>query len=57
VKALPLTRPWPVRRLVALLVSAEVRRLAADLGDARRQRRPARRVAIRWYLTAKGPRP
>jgi hypothetical protein len=57
VKALPLTCPWPVRRLVAPLVSAEVRRLASDLRAARDQRSHARRVAIRWYLTAKGPRP
>jgi hypothetical protein len=47
----------PVRRLLAQLVSAEARRLASDLRAARRQRRHARRVAIRWYLTAKGPRP
>lgn len=56
-RALSLTRPWPVRRLVALLVSAEARRLAADLRDAQAQRSHARRVAIRWYLTSKGPRP
>jgi hypothetical protein len=57
VKAVSLTRPWPVRRMLAQLVSAEVRRLAGDLKAARQERSHARRVAIRWYLAAKGPRP
>ncbi len=45
-----------MRRFLAFLISAEVRRLTFHLHTARADRNHARRVAIRWYLTAKGPR-
>lgn len=43
-----------MRSLLARLVSAEVRRLTAQLAEAREQRSHARRIAVRWYREARG---